>query len=107
MPLRYHPTSAGWRRVSRDRPCPVCERPDWCLIAADGSAAICARAESPKRCGEAGWLHQLRDDWRPARHVVRTIALPRDHPRLDLARLTEAWQSAARPDLLARLARSL
>ena len=28
-----------WRRVRRDQPCPICERPDWCLVAADGSAA--------------------------------------------------------------------
>ena len=45
-------------RVSKQRPCPVCGKPDWCLIARDGSAAICARiAEgSVKQCGEAGWF---------------------------------------------------
>lgn len=29
-----------WQRVSRSRPCPVCERPDWCLVSADGAAAL-------------------------------------------------------------------
>lgn len=46
-------------RVSHDRPCPVCEKHDWCLVAADGSAAMCARVQegSVKKAGEAGWLH--------------------------------------------------
>ena len=59
-----------WQRVSRRRPCPVCEKPDWCLFTGDESApsaAICARVESDKRVGDqgAGWLHVLRHD-RPA-----------------------------------------
>jgi len=49
----------GLRRVSRRSPCPVCEKPDWCLVAADGSRAICQRVESDRRAGEAGWLHNL------------------------------------------------
>lgn len=49
----------GMVRVSPSDPCPICAKPDWCLIAPDGSAAICARIESDKRCGEAGWLHRL------------------------------------------------
>jgi len=55
-------------RVSKSRPCPICGKPDWCLTAADGSAAICQRVQdgSVKRCGDAGWLHILRED-RPAR----------------------------------------
>jgi hypothetical protein len=63
--------------------------------------------ESPKRCGEAGWLHRLRDDWRPAHRAVRSIALPPDRPRPDLVQLTEDYQSAVRPDRLDQLARSL
>ncbi|MBN2136310.1 MAG: hypothetical protein JW720_00740, partial [Sedimentisphaerales bacterium] len=51
------------RRVSRKKPCPVCDKPDWCLVAEDGSAAICQRiAEgSVKKCGDAGYLHILID----------------------------------------------
>ncbi len=47
------------RPVSASNPCPVCKKPDWCLVAPDGSAAICQRVESAKRCGDAGWLHRL------------------------------------------------
>jgi 5S rRNA maturation endonuclease (ribonuclease M5) len=67
----------GWQRVNRERPCPICERPDWCLVSTDETAAICARTESAKRCGEAGWLHRLRDSPRqPVRRAVRRICLP-------------------------------
>lgn len=64
-----------WQRVSRDHPCQVCGRADWCLFsgpAHDPAAAICARIESDKRCGEAGWLHRLRDDsFRPTHRAAK------------------------------------
>ena len=52
------------KRVTKSEPCPICTKSDWCLYAEDGSAAICARTEqgSTKRCGDAGWLHILRDN---------------------------------------------
>ncbi len=48
-------------RVTKQNPCPVCEKPDYCLVAPDGSAAICPRISegSLKRLGDAGWLHIL------------------------------------------------
>ena len=54
----------GMLRVNRANPCPVCGKPDWCLVAADNSVAICQRIEdgSVKKCGEAGWLHRLSND---------------------------------------------
>ena len=67
--------ASHWLRVSNARPCPVCHKPDWCLVAADGSAAICARVleGSVKRCGEAGWLHRLRHDveWQRSARTLR------------------------------------
>ena len=61
-----------FKRVSKSARCPVCSRGDWCLVAGpdgDPTAVICARVESQKRCGEAGWLHRIRDDeaWSPTR----------------------------------------
>ena len=59
-------------RVSRERPCPVCGKPDWCLVSPDGRAAICPRTSkgSLRDLGEAGFLHRLdgsssieRDTW--------------------------------------------
>jgi len=59
-----------WVRVSRERPCPICDHTDWCLVAADGTAVICPRVSegSVKPCGEAGYLHRLADrpvSWQP------------------------------------------
>jgi hypothetical protein len=50
-----------WIRVNRYNPCPICGKPDWCLISRDGEAAICARIESDKPAGHmgAGWIHLL------------------------------------------------
>ena len=52
-----------FERVSHNRPCPVCGKPDWCLIARDGSAAICPRTEAgaTKYISESGWLHRFQE----------------------------------------------
>lgn len=101
---------AEWRRVSRHDPCPVCGRADWCLLAGpegDPEAAICPRIESGKRCGEAGWLHRLRDpDTSRTRRFLRRIVL--DHgPKPDFAGLMDGYRRYAEDDRLDRLARSL
>ena len=51
-------TSSGWNRVSRANKCPICGKPDWCLVSEDGLAVICPRTPSDKRVGDAGWLHK-------------------------------------------------
>ncbi len=53
--------TSKWVRVKRRNPCPVCGKPDWCLLSQDGKAAICARIESDKPAGNkgAGWIHTL------------------------------------------------
>ena len=42
--------------------CPICHKPDYCLVAEDGTACICTRISegSVKKCGRAGWLHVLK-----------------------------------------------
>lgn len=97
-------------RVSRSRPCPVCERPDWCLVSRDEppSRAICARMESPRRWKEAGWLHRLRDDDRAARRrIERIVRLAPPTALPDLAGLASRYQAAVRPEHVARLAERL
>ena len=65
--------SEKMHRVSKQKPCPVCGKPDWCLFAEDGSAAICARIEQGcvKQCGDAGWLHIFREN---VHNVPKVIA---------------------------------
>lgn len=98
---------SGWRRVSRAHPCPVCGRPDWCLLSRDGAAVICPRVESVKRCGEAGWLHRLAAaPWRPDRRLGRRVPLTAGGG-VDLARLAAEHQRAVDPGRLQQLAAGL
>lgn len=63
------------KKVSRENPCPICGKPDWCLIDKEGKAAICPRIAqgSIKRCGQAGWLHILDDDYKPSAPEKRPV----------------------------------
>ncbi len=99
-------TRNNWRRVSRDRRCPICDHADWCLVSSDCNAVICPRVKSPKRCGDAGWLHRLRDsDWQPPHRFVRHIRLePVASVRSDLAQLAEEYRHAIDSGRLHQLA---
>ena len=79
-------------RVSARRPCPICGRPDWCLVSRDDqsspSKAICARVESKRRFGQAGWLHVLGHDgerWDRVRRARVRIASAQHTGDLTLA----------------------
>lgn len=54
------------RTMNAGSPCPVCGKPDGCLLAADNprdpKAVVCIRVESAKRLGESGWLHILKPE---------------------------------------------
>ena len=50
-----------WLRVSRANPCPVCKKPDWCGVSADGVWAVCMRTEGGKASRNGGWLHRLKE----------------------------------------------
>ena len=72
----------GWIRVSRQNPCIVCSRPDWCGITRDGNVAHCMRVPSPHPCPSGGWFHFLRE--MPRREYVPRI------PRKPTVRLFNA-----------------
>lgn len=48
-------------RVNRQNPCPICERPDWCTISADGSIAFCMRIASDKQAMNGSYIHRLNE----------------------------------------------
>lgn len=70
----------GFVRVSKSKPCPVCSKPDWCLVAKDGSAAICPRSPSEKQIGEAGFLHRLKESFTSFQivHSPRQVVIDAD-----------------------------
>lgn len=46
--------------VNRGAPCPICNKPTWCLVARDGSYAVCYRIESSQQAFDGiGWVHHL------------------------------------------------
>ena len=66
-------------RVTKKNPCPICGKPDWCLVAADGAVAICPRVPSDRLAGQAGYLHILRArPPRPPRPAPKVLEPPAD-----------------------------
>lgn len=49
---------SDWRTVSRQAPCPICQKPDWCGVSTDGVWCICMRMESGRRTKNGGWMHR-------------------------------------------------
>ena len=58
---------SGWKRVTRQEPCPVCQKPDWCGVSEDGAWAVCMRTDSGRASKNGGWLHRLKDSPPPPR----------------------------------------
>lgn len=82
-------------RVNKYRPCPICGKPDWCLVSEDGSAAICQRIQegSIKSCGDAGYLHILVDRPKDKQHRLQrkfTVRL-NDRPDRDFKALQQQY----------------
>jgi len=99
------------KRVTKQTPCPVCGKPDWCLVAGDGSTAICARVKegSTKRCGDAGYLHVLVD--RPKgrqRRLQRTSTVGQDdRPDRDFTALQQQYSRQIKDEQLNGLSQQL
>jgi len=58
----------GFRSVTKRCPCPICGKPDWCVVSSDGTRVGCQRVESSRTFGKAGWLHILSKPDAGARH---------------------------------------
>jgi hypothetical protein len=105
--------------VSKSHPCPICGRPDWCGVAADGSAAACMRIEtgSVRRLRNGAWLHRFGTDDRGPRRPSgggAALPLPSAPPPIDavadiakLNRLMDRYRRAITPQHRERLAATL
>jgi hypothetical protein len=69
-------SSVSWIRVTKSHSCPICGKPDWCLISADGNTCICARTQSDNRAGEAGWLHKLGSNYLSPPRPIKLSSVP-------------------------------
>lgn len=97
-----------WLRVNRNRRCPICAHTDWCLISADGTAAICPRTPSDRQAGNAGWLHRL--DGTITRIIANgtdTLPSPRRLSAEGLSQLARRFQRDLPATRLHILSRSL
>jgi len=101
---RHSSHQGDWQRVSRSRPCSICQKPDWCAFS-DG-IALCMRVESPRpsRGDAGGWLHPLTDEPRAERR--RSLRLLAQAP-VDFAALAKRFSEATTPDRLVSLAAHL
>ena len=88
-----------FHKVSRREPCPVCGKPDWCVVSNDGGTAICFRVESDRPHGKGGWVHVLKRTLPPPRNFA---PVRRTRPQLvDMERVMQGfWREfeAVRPE---------
>lgn len=57
--------SQTWISASRQNPCPICQKPDWCSTSDDGAYAVCRREPQGSiknkmdKSGVEYWLHRI------------------------------------------------
>ncbi len=94
-----HGRNSTMLRVSRECSCPICGRPDWCLVSADGAVAICPRTPEGalKDLGEAGYLHAVD----PEREIslAHLPSVPDRTPRRDFEPMLRHHRERAEPRL--------
>lgn len=97
-----------WKRVNSSGRCPVCGKSDWCLVAVNGSAAICPRNEqgSVAYIEGSGWLHKFGDDSSP-KPRLRVAPKPLPEHNQVLADIHAKLRRQAGPDLLKCLSAEL
>lgn len=54
-------THSDFAKTTKRQPCPICGKPDWCSVAADGSRVICMRVSSDRPTANGGYTHFLND----------------------------------------------
>lgn len=80
--------SHDWTRVTRQFPCPICEKPDWCAVCRDLNLVLCMRIVStrPSKNEMGGYLHTL--DGAVAQPEKREKPLP---TQIDGSSMMKKW----------------
>jgi hypothetical protein len=93
----------SFTRVTKANPCPVCKKPDWCRVFADGWLE-CMRVQSDKPAKSGGWLH--RQCLLPT--FPEPTRAPRNQPpQINATKLMRDWRAATTPAALDEFAASL
>lgn len=95
----------GWRNVTKDNPCRICEKPDFCTVSEDGTVACCMRVAGGKPAKNGGYVYKLEDPV-PKHKLMPKKAKP-DVPVDQMADLSRSYQLRATGQLVAMLASSL
>ena len=95
----------SFKRVSKLNPCPVCKKPDWCRVFADGWVE-CMRVQSDRPAKSGGWM------WGPSRSIppLGTCQKPTQVtpvPMINATKLHRDWLAATTPTQLAEFASAL
>ena len=97
----------SFSRVTKQQPCPVCKKPDWCRVFADGWVE-CMRVQSDKPAKSGGWMHSQRDRQCLLPPVSRPAAPPRHQPpTINATKLIREWQAATIPAALVNFSAEL
>ena len=82
----------GYVRVSRRLRCPICGKPDWCLVSRDGKFAMCPRSPNSYET-PAGFRHALTGEAQAEVAVIAARALPEPpEATIDAAALAVEFQ---------------
>ncbi len=101
-------SNPNWRRVTKADPCPICRKPDWCQVSADGEVAHCMKSDGGKPAKSGGWIHRLRDDGRAGGGGAMKRPIPKPKPAggssKDWAKVHAGLRAKMTPDRLEALA---
>jgi len=96
-----------WDRATSNNPCPICKKPDWCLIAKDKSAVICPRIVATDQDGKekyvdgSGWLHVLKETTNPK--AVQSYRFELPHHNQIMADIAKKYRKLATDKQVATL----
>lgn len=75
----------SWKSVTRQNKCPICQKPDWCSITADGKVVACRRVntgegkEKVDKAGSSYWVYFLGKEG-PGGPGLEKYSMPDDLP---------------------------
>lgn len=99
-----HSKKTEWRRVTREKPCRICEKLDWCTVCEDGACCMRIDSQTPMRNG--GYFHRFDE---PIQKRDLPIA---DKSQLlqvkpDFGKLISEWREKEVPERMPAIAENL